>query len=63
MVTMSRTSASRESCEACASARVATWLISATGSLLAPGFLLMAAVVVALLTLRTVTESSQGELA
>ncbi|MGW7693551.1 MFS transporter [Streptomyces asiaticus] len=42
---------------------LSTWLISATGSLLAPGFLLMAAVVVALLTLRTVTESSHGELA
>ncbi|MBP8532540.1 MFS transporter [Streptomyces sp. MK37H] len=42
---------------------LSTWLISATGSLLAPGFLLMATVVVALLTLRTVTESSHGELA
>ncbi|MFJ5227359.1 MFS transporter [Streptomyces sp. NPDC088400] len=42
---------------------LATWLISATGNLLAPGFLLMVAVIIALLTLRTVKESSQEALA
>ncbi|MFE2943316.1 MFS transporter [Streptomyces sp. NPDC059255] len=42
---------------------LATWLISATGNLLAPGFLLMVAVVIALLTLRTVRESSRETLA
>ena len=41
---------------------LATWLIAETGNLLAPGFLLVLAVVIALLTLRTVRESSQAEL-
>lgn len=41
---------------------LATWLISKTDNLLAPGFLLMIAVVAALLTLRTVRESSRAEL-
>lgn len=41
---------------------LATWLISETDNLLAPGFLLMIAVVAALLTLRTVRESSRAEL-
>lgn len=41
---------------------LATWLISETDNLLAPGFLLMIAVVAALLTLRTVGESSRAEL-
>lgn len=41
---------------------LATWLISKTDNLLAPGFLLMIAVVAALLTLRTVRESSRTEL-
>ncbi|MGS2590757.1 MFS transporter [Streptomyces hebeiensis] len=42
---------------------LATWLISRTGNLLAPGFLLMAAVVMALLTLLTVKETGREELA
>ncbi len=42
---------------------LATWLIDGTGNLLAPGFLLMVAVVIALLTLRTVQESSREALA
>ncbi|MEW1721372.1 MFS transporter [Streptomyces sp. NPDC093109] len=42
---------------------LATWLIASTGDLLAPGYLLMAASVMALLTLRTVKESSHTELA
>lgn len=41
---------------------LATWLISRTDNLLAPGFLLMIAVVAALFTLRTVRESSRAEL-
>ncbi|RDG33714.1 MFS transporter [Streptomyces corynorhini] len=41
---------------------LATWLIATTGDLLAPGYLLMAASVMALLTLRTVRESSRTEL-
>ncbi|WP_405970634.1 MFS transporter [Streptomyces sp. NBC_00988] len=40
---------------------LATWLTSTTGNLLAPGYLLMAAAVIALLTLRTVAEPSRGE--
>lgn len=39
---------------------LATWLTSTTGNLLAPGYLLMAAAVIALLTLRTVAEPSRG---
>lgn len=42
---------------------LATWLISTTGNLLAPGFLLMTAAVMALITLRTVAESSRAALA
>ncbi|MGW7293179.1 MFS transporter [Streptomyces xiamenensis] len=41
---------------------LATWLIATTGNLLAPGFLLMGAAAMALLTLRTVPESSKLEL-
>ncbi|WP_344949405.1 MFS transporter [Actinomadura miaoliensis] len=39
-----------------------TWLISTTGDLLVPGYVLMFAVVVALLTLRTVRETGREEL-
>ncbi|MFF2109441.1 MFS transporter [Rhodococcus koreensis] len=41
---------------------LATYLISRTDNLLAPGFLLMAAVVLALITLRTVRESAKETL-
>ncbi|MCU4748116.1 MFS transporter [Streptomyces sp. G-5] len=41
---------------------LATWLIATTGNLLAPGFLLMGAAAMALITLRTVPESSKLEL-
>jgi MFS transporter, MHS family, proline/betaine transporter len=42
---------------------LATWLISSTGSLLAPGWLLVAASVVSLLTLLRVRETARAELA
>lgn len=41
----------------------ATWLISASGSLLAPGWLLIGACVIALLSLLAVRETSRSELA
>ena len=42
---------------------LATWLTSVTGDPLAPGYLLMVATVVALLTLLTVRETARRELA